>query len=147
MSQTSVARISYRRCRGYADFQSYKPAEELEQQAYFIMRGCRLIYLSSLYTRQMLERRCNLSPRLAHMGNYVSEHLSPRESTESCSEERQFNTAGSQHKPRKDAVGMQDNTMLLNLFRTLLFLIQLQTSITFNNLIRLAARSPELTGY
>lgn len=90
--------------------------EELEQQACFIMRGFRLIYLPSLGTRQMLERRCNLSPRLAHMGSYVSEHLPPRESMESGSEERQFNAAGSQHKPRKDAVGIQDSTMSLNLF-------------------------------
>lgn len=50
------------------------------------------------------------------MGNYVSEPLLPRGIMESHSEEWQFNTAGSQQKPRKDAVGVQDSAMLLNLF-------------------------------
>lgn len=76
----------------------------------------------------MLERRCSLSPRLAHMGNYVSEDLPPRESAESRSAERQFNTAGSPHKAGKDAEGIQDSTTILSLFQTPLFLIQLRTS-------------------
>lgn len=78
--------------------------------------GC--IYLSSSCITQMLGTRCNLSPRLAHMGHYVSEHLPPSESMESHSEEWQFNTAGSQCKPRKDAVRIQDSSTILNLFRT-----------------------------
>lgn len=70
MSQTSVAWIWYRRCRGCADFQSCNSAEELEQHAYFMLRGCRLVYFCSLSSGQRREKTAAL-PRPAHAGRDV----------------------------------------------------------------------------